>query len=682
MFQLLKLPLVYRKNLYRQNINNRKMDIKSGLGREWLVANGLGGYSSSTIIGCNARKYHGLLVASLEPPIKRHVLLSKLEEEVEFEGRIHRLSTNEYVGSVYPEGYKWLSSFENDPFPTWTFKLGDVSLIKKLFTLHGHNAVLISYRVSNPQSRGIKISLRPLITSRGIHQTGGDFNPEIVDQENHVFSFTNETFLGIGCYPGKWVPSGLSEEDRWYRRFHYRLERERGYPSVEDLYCPGQFLLKPRGSIEFTVLAVGGRNEGYEPFMRLFKPDNGYYEKLINREIERRKSLTKNFRKGTDIKEDKLDPLIISADSFVVERRKPRGKSIIAGYHWFSDFGRDTFISLPGLTLVTRRFEDAKRVIWTFSEAIKHGLIPNNFSEDGTPYFNGVDASLWFIYAAQKYYEYTGDNEFIKRLMPSMKAIVRGFMKGNQMARVGEDGLISILPTSKALTWMDVNVGDHHATPRFGRVVEINALWFNALRFLGDVVEDSNDYDELAAKVQSGYKVFWNEDRGCLFDFVLGDEKNASIRPNQIFSLSLPYSPLDREKGVSIIKVVGKELLTPYGLRSLERSNPEYRGYYAGDTVSRDLAYHQGTVWSWLLGPFITAFVKIRKHSVESKDKARELLRPLNSHMSESGLGTISEIFDAEPPYKPRGCISQAWSVGEVLRAYYEDILEIKRPNK
>jgi predicted glycogen debranching enzyme len=626
------------------------MDFDKGIHREWLVANGVGGYSSSTIIGCNTRKYHGLLVASLEPPVKRNVLLSKLDEEINIDGETKHLSTNEYQDTIYPRGYEKLRSFDLDPFPTIKFQIDGIAVHKRIFSLDGLNAAVISYQISNPGGHDVKFKIRPLITSRGIHSIGSPRRMEFSHGKNEIHSQTNETFLGIGCYPGQWIPSRMSQRKNWYRNYHYRRERERGYPSVEELYSPGEFLFKSSKTANLSVIVLGGKSNIKAVFTRLFKKKQKYYDSLYEKEKGRIENLLENFHKGVNISSKRFDPLVTAAASFIVDRQKPKGRSIIAGYHWFSDFGRDAFIALPGLTLVTGRFEDARKIISTFNEAINHGLVPNNFSEEGVPHYNGVDASLWFIYAIQKYLEYSGDQAFVKKLLPSMKALVNGFIRGNSLASVQDDGLLSVSKTPLALTWMDVNINEQHATPRYGKVVEINALWFNALRFLGYLIEDSDDFDELATKVQSSFEVFWNPEKNCLFDFIYGELKDDYIRPNQIFSLSLPYSPMDKERGRAVVTVVMKELLTPFGLRSLERKSASYRAEYSGDSEQRDLAYHQGTVWSWLLGPFITA------------------------HISEAGLGSISEIFDGNPPHKPRGCISQAWSVAEILRSYFEDI--------
>ncbi len=649
------------------------MEYRRGIDREWLIGNGLGGYSSSTVLGCNTRKYHGLLVASLDPPVKRRVLLSKLEEEIEVDDKIIRLSTNEYTGAVYPEGYKILDSFDSSPFPIFNFTAGDITISKSLFSLHGFNAVVFSYEVQNPQSCNLSLRIRPLITSRGIHEIGASQKMHIEDHGNKFYSSTGETFLGLGSFPGIWMASSLGEGERWYRNILYRLESERGYPASEDLYCPGEFVVYSGGNTRLFILAAGGGVDERRTFDRFFKKSESHYAGLQTKELDRINKLADRFR-GISGFNESLMPLAVSSDSFVVRRDKPSGKSIIAGYHWFSDFGRDTFISLPGLLLVPERFDAARDVISTYGDSVRDGLVPNNFSEDGEPNYWGVDSSLWYVYAVQKYLEYSGDLEFVNMILPRLEEILEGYLRGNALAKADGDGLLSVERVEFASTWMDVNLDGSQATPRYGRVVEINALWYNSLRFMSGLDTDLSFYPDAAKSVKKNFSVFWNKNMKCLFDFISSDTVDDSIRPNQIFAVSLPYSPLDRKTAKSVVSTVEDRLLTPYGLRSLDPNHPGYHPVYSGDTQSRDSAYHQGTVWSWLLGPYISAYLRVNK-SKSARNKAKTLLNPIIAHLSDAGIGSISEIFDGDPPHTPRGCISQAWSVGEILRAWYEDIL-------
>jgi len=656
------------------------VDLEEGLSKEWILGNGLGGYSSSTIIGCNTRKYHGLLVAALEPPVNRRVLLSKLEEEVEVDGRVYELSTNEYPGAVHPQGYRHVSSFKLDPFPTTVHTLGEMRVSKKVFTLHRHNAVVITYSFNNPGEREMLLRARPLITSRGIHELGIRLKPETRSWQSKVLSYFNDSFLGLGCSDGAWQPSELPEDERWYRSLSYRRERERGYSWMEDLYCPGEFLFEACGTAELHILASGGKRGEEEVFKELYRRGGSHYTALYKEEGKRIEELKARFHETAKVDRSELDILAIAADSFIVEKRSLNGRSVIAGYHWFADFGRDTFIALPGLTLVTGRFEDAREILSAYTRALQKGLLPNTFSElDGTPVYNSADAPLWFIYAVQKYLEYTGDRGFVKKLQPAMESIVQGFISGNGLAQAESDCLISIPDAKKAVTWMDVKIDSQPATPRHGKVVELNALWLNDLRFLWELTGVER-YNDLAAKVEESFQIFWNRERRCLYDHIHGDVRCSAIMPNQIFSVSLPYSALTKRRARAVVDAVEKELLTPYGLRSLEKGSEGYRPVYEGDQVSRDLAYHHGVVWSWLIGPFTTAYVKVRSRSDRSRREAEKLLKPLMLHIADAGVGSISEIFDAEPPYKPRGCISQAWSVGELLRAWCEDVLEVERP--
>lgn len=655
------------------------MRFEEGINREWLISNGLGGYASSTICGCNTRKYHGLLVASLDPPVNRWILLSKLEETIKIKGQRYDLSSNLFGDTINPKGYELLKNFDNHDAPSFTYKIDDLTILKTIKMIPGHNSVLIEYRVENTKNMEVDLTILPLITSRGIHDLGPKGSFALEHDETSFTAFTDKTRVMVGISQGLWEASRLDEYLRWWRNLTYPVEDERGYPSTEDLYSPGCFTVKSDESFTTYILAEGGSNDS--------GISKGFFEqnlegltRPITAHESRIKELVRNFCSLTGLRKKGIDALIATTDSFIVRRTHPAGKTIIAGYHWFSDFGRDTFISLPGLALVTKRFEEARTILETYERSLSKGLIPNNFTEDGRPEYHGVDASLWWIYGVQKYFEYTGDQAFIRGMATSLRAVVDGFIHGNGLAKVDEAGLVRISNTSQALTWMDVNTPSGPATLRYGRVVEINALWYNALRFIGEVLPDPDRYIELALKAQRGFEIFWNEKDRCLYDYVLDSRADATIRPNQILALSLPYSPIDRLKGLDILRVVTDKLLTPYGLRSLDPDHPDYHPIYSGGPVERDQAYHQGTVWSWLIGPYITACVKVHKRSHRSKLEARELLDPILAHIDAAGLGSISEIFDGDPPHNPRGCISQAWSVAEVLRCYVEDIIEIKRP--
>ncbi len=661
MLSLLRNPKRHRET---------RMNFEDGISKEWVLGNGLGGYSSSTIIGCNTRKYHGLLVAAIEPPLKRKVLLSKLEEEVECDGKRWSLSTNEYVGGISPHGHEYMRSFKLDLLPVSVYDAGGVSVEKTISTVRGCNAVVVSYAISGPEDSEAIFKVRPFITSRGIHEIGCKAVLEISHGRSYLVSCSEAETLAVKSEGGVWHPSKLGEAEQWYRNFHFRSESERGYPSVEDLLCPGEFNFKADAPKTVSIIAAAGKDT--LPPESIFRQMRGRHE--IEKNQKRLRGITADFRSRTGINNHSLELLALAADSVIVKRIRPSGRSILAGYHWFSDFGRDVFISLPGLSLVTGRFKDARDIILSFSRHIAGGLVPNNFSEDGQPHFGGVDASLWFLYAVQKYLQYTGDIRFVEDLKETMESVINGFIDGNRFASADKDGLISITDRGHALTWMDVDMGGHQPTPRYGKVIEINALWYNALRFLSGIGL-GEEYSDIADKAQTNFSKFWNEESSCMFDFVSDDIKEGSIRPNQIFAVSMPYTPIGIDMAEKIVDRVKEHLLTPYGLRSLSPKNSPYKTRYMGDSISRDLAYHQGTVWSWLIGPFITAYVRVSKGSKQSRKEAEEFLAPLLKHVDEVCVGSVSEIFDGSAPHLPRGCVSQAWSVAEILRSYYEDVL-------
>jgi len=635
------------------------------------VTNGIGGYASSTVIGANTRKYHGLLVASLNPPVEREVLLAKLEEELAVEDRAYSLSTNLYPGAVHPEGFRHLTDFSPRPLPTFVYAVEGIRIEKTVFMVHGKNTAVVRYRVSNPEGRDLGFSIRPLVISRDFHSVirreglGWGFHEEVMDGGVRVTAgYEGAPALEL-LSDMEWEPSPLPEERRWYYNLEYPRERERGYDCHDDLYCPGTFTHHGSdGDISFSIVAACG-----DPGAKALDPDAA-----LEREIKRRKTLLKPFYEKNNLPQnDAWDDLILAADAFIVQRRHPRGQSILAGYPWFSDWGRDAMIALPGLCLVPGRFEDAKQVLKTFAGSIRKGLVPNRFHDRGTGAdYNTVDAALWFVIAAKRYLDYTGDWGFAKKVLsPAIEKIVVGYSRGTDFdIFMDTDGLLHAGNPGTQLTWMDAKVGDYVVTPRHGKAVEINALWYNALQIGAEILGD-DDYLDLAKRVREGFSRFWNPGQKCLFDVIDGTD-DPSIRPNQVFALSLPHILLKRRKAKMVLAVVQDRLLTPYGLRTLSPDDSRYWGRYEGGPLERDSAYHQGTVWPWLVGPFVTAYVRVK-----GRGEADGFLRPLLDYMEGPGSGMIPEIFDGDPPHHPRGCIAQAWSTAEVLRAYYEDVLEM-----
>jgi predicted glycogen debranching enzyme len=642
-------------------------DLRAGAGKEWLETNGLGGYASSTITGMNTRRYHALLVAALRPPTERIVLLSKLEETLLLDGERLEFSTNRYPQAVHPQGYRWLHNFRLDPFPVFTFRFGDVELKKTILMTRGENTVVVRYQLLAPASRSAILELRPLVAFR-------DYHSLLHFNEHFNLSLDLEPGL-IRLAPPESEPTLLLAHDAlrvhaegvWYRNFEYAEEQARGFDFREDLFNPCSLSFDLSGGETCNLIASTEKHEAHEA--------------ALMEEQERARRLAINGAHGAD---DFKRALYNAAEQFIV-RRGSRGSSVIAGYHWFTDWGRDTMISLPGLTLTTRKFSIAREILSAFAEHLSEGMIPNRFPDEGDqPDYNTVDATLWFVHATGEYLRATNDLSFIREhLYSQLVEIIDWHERGTRYGiRVTEDGLLRSGTEGVQLTWMDAKVGDWVVTPRTGKAVEIQALWYNALLHLEEIAARLKDQSTaaycrtLAGKTETAFnEKFWNDDDACLFDLLRDDDTtDAAIRPNQIFAVSLPHSMLPLERARSVVNTVRRELLTPYGLRSLSPSHPLYRGRYEGDSLSRDGAYHQGTVWAWLIGPFITAYLKVNDHTPESRAQAQAWLAAFRTHLADAGLNQISEIFDADPPHTPRGCIAQAWSVAELLRCEVDEL--------
>ncbi len=609
--------------------------------KEWLVANGLGGYASSTAVGANTRSYHGLLVAAMRPPVERMLLLSSLDESLGGE----MLANHQYPGTIYPQGFRHLEKFVTDPLPHFFYRTENSLLDKTVFMVHGENTTAVQYHVSG--FSGL-ISIVPLINCRSFHSAS---TPPKIEQE----ALKDGVRLKSSCdfclfsNQGRYVRHDLT-----YYNMEYEEERQRGLPWKEDLFSPGRFEIEIDEEASFCIVATADRDS------------MPVADRLLKRELKRASSLKSSI-------EPPLDRLAIAADSFVVKRSA--GKSIIAGYHWFDDWGRDTMISLPGLLLATGRFEDAKSVLLTFAGASKDGVLPNDL---GSESYNTADASLWFICCVHRYYSYTGDIDFVRKVWPALKAIVARYSGQGDSIRMDSDGLVV---TGPALTWMDARVDGRPVTPRAGKACEINALWFMGLKSMAFLAQEmGEDFDRgLGDKVKESYQKFWNPQARCLYDVI--DPEDPSIRPNQMIAAAVP-DLLTTDQRRSIVEVATDELLTPYGLRTLSPKDPKYIGDYHGDPRTRDGAYHQGTVWPWLLGPYITALVSSSKSQDEGKKKARDALHPLLDNLELYGMGTIPEVFSGDFPHQPGGTISQAWSVAEVIRAWSEDVAGNRRGMK
>lgn len=663
---------------------------------EWIVANGLGGYASSTVLGINTQKYHGLLVAAFNPPVDRRVLLSKLDEEVRIENEMYPTGANEFKYGIQPKGYVFLSNFLLDPFPTYRYAIQDFQLQKTIFMPYGKNATIIIYEVFNHHKNKVSIRISPVVNSRHFHA--------VTDKDKLNWNFKQKSFKQSVVIQPSILSSTLIilstdgqylvGRGEWVEEMFFRVDNSRGESCLDDGYQPGCFALNvaPQESKRVFVLVTAGRSENEaQKILSSIPKKPKDLDAMYNREVRRLKKLLARFKKQyINIKiEEWLKWLVLAADCFIVNRESTKAKSVIAGYHWFEDWGRDSLISLPGLTLVTGRFEDAKKLLLTFKHYCCKGILPNRFPDHSgdKPTYNTVDATLWYFNAVLQYLKYTGDFRFIqKEIWNTLKSIVEHHIQGTIYGiHIEDDGFITHGPQ---LTWMDAVVNQRPVTPREGKTVEVQALWYNTLKIMELLStrfkqkKEAERYSTMAEKVKKSFEeVFWNPKRDYLFDVVYNEQKDPSLRPNQVIAVALDFTMLDKAKEEAVVETVWRKLWGDYGLKTLPEDDPRYIGRYLGDRVYRDKAYHSGTVWAWLLGPFTTAFLKVKGYEERWRAFAfKNFLQPLlKEEIIRAGLGTISEIFDGDPPHEPRGCISQAWSVAEPLRAYVEDVL-LKRP--
>jgi predicted glycogen debranching enzyme len=637
--------------------------------REWLETNGIGGFASSTIVGLNTRRYHGLLVAATKPPVGRVVLLSKIEATLVLDGVRVELACNRFPGVIHPNGELHMKEFRRDPFPAFVYEINGLVLETSVFMIHGENSTVVQYELRAPA--GVKpgrctLELRPLIAFRDYHSLTHEnaaLNATLAIEAGSVTvrPYQDLPALHVAHTRGEVRPSG-----DWYRRFEYTVEQQRGLDHQEDLFQPF-VLVFDLNQDPHAALVASTEHRGIET-VAAARTD----------EIERRKKILAAVPSNDPF----VQELAQAADQFIVQRGPFH--SVIAGYHWFGDWGRDTMITLPGLTLITRRPEVAKSILLEFAAHADHGMLPNRFPDAGeTPEYNTADASLWFFEAVRALVAYTGDNEFVRtKLYAVLADIISWHERGTRYGiRMDADGLLLAGAPGVQLTWMDAKAGDWVVTPRCGKPVEIQALWYNALRVMENLARafgnssDHGHFKALADRAQETFPdLFWNPSTGCLYDVVDGGTRDGSIRPNQILAVSLHYKMLSREKAKSVVETVKQHLLTPYGLRSLAPGDPQYRGRYEGDVRSRDGAYHQGTVWPWLLGPFVAAYMEVNNRSPEARRQAEQWLVEFRRYIDDEGVGQIPEIFDGDPPRRSGGCIAQAWSVAELLRTVAEDV--------
>lgn len=638
---------------------------------EWLATNGIGGYASGTVAGVLSRRYHGLLVAARQPPLGRTLLIAKLEELATCEDTVFALSANRWAsGAVDPKGYQYLERFHLDvTTPVWTYQCDRAQIEKRVWMEWGANTTFVQYTLGTA-SLPVELQLKILANYCDYHSAvrGGDWRMAIdrIEHGLRIKAFDAATPIFVRSISATCEPVHI-----WYRDFHLAAETERGLEDRADQLFAGT--LRARLNPGESVTIVLSTDEA--------APLDGpaAYKEHTAREISIVARWISSQPRAIRRVPNWIRQLVFAADQFVVKRALPDstdGLTVNAGYHWFGDWGRDTMIALPGLTLVTGRPEIARRILLSFSRFVEQGILPNHFPDSGSaPEYNTVDASLWFFEAVRQYHQAMRDKDTLRILFPVLREMLRGYTAGTRYHIHADpsDGLLFAGEAGTALTWMDAKVNGQPVTPRTGKAIEINALWYNALlgmaefaRVLGQPYEE---YEHSAANVKQSFAKFWNTEAGCCFDVIeVPDRGNdTSLRPNQILAVSLPASPLTPDQQRSVIEVCARELLAPHGLRSLASSDPQYHAHYDGPPAQRDAAYHQGTVWGWLLGPFVLAHLRLYQDPAQ----AASFLEPMGEQVSRYGVGSLGEIFDGDTPFTPRGCIAQAWTVGEVLRAWH-----------
>jgi predicted glycogen debranching enzyme len=642
--------------------------------REWLVTNGLGGYASGTVSEASTRRYHGLLIAAEPPPLGRILTLVDVVETLRLpNGRTVRLGGEEHPERLELHGARYLKSFTLEwGLPSWLYSIDGVLLEMRLALLWGHNITVLQYRL--PAGGDVELELRPVVRLRSHElQVDAPLEPgyaQIVDA--HGLRVT-----GVEGFPD--LRMRVSGEELAYTEsvavlpeFLYRVEASRGYASVGDTWSPGFWSTRLREGAEVALIASTAAWDDI--------PSPEAAPELFDLEMDRRRHLVQIAHPAA--RSGPAAELVLAADQFLIQPVRahrsegPHERSVIAGYHWFTDWGRDTMIALEGLTLLTGREDEARAILRTFATYTKDGLIPNHFPEgedDGV--YHTADATLWFFHALDRYLAWTGDRDTLRALLPTLRVVVGSHLHGTRF-NIGvdpHDGLLRQGADGYALTWMDAKVEEWVVTPRRGKAVEINALWYNALRLMerweneDGEAERGAELGALAAQTRESFnRRFWIEGEGYLYDVVDGEEgDDASFRPNQILAVSLPNAVLDEPRWKPVVEAVAARLLTPVGVRSLAPGHPDYRPTYLGNLWERDSAYHQGTVWTWLIGPFIDAWLRVNPGS---EGRARGFLTGLLAHLDDFCVGSVAEIFDAEEPHRPRGCVAQAWSVSELLR--------------
>lgn len=641
-------------------------NLDRALSLEWLEANGRSGFASGTVAGANTRRYHALLVMAQYPGNNRYVLVNHIEEWLRIDGEEVSFSTNLYPGTVHPSGYIHCTSFASTPWPTWTFVYKGKKFQREISCVRGRDVVIVRWTLLETTNDPPALRVRPMLTGRGyhaLHHENGNLATESVIKQREV------TWQPYASLPAvRAFHSGTySHVPDWYRSVQFPLERERGLDFEEDWWSPGEFVFELERGKEQALAFTS------ETVDRLDVAD------LIHAERVRRSQVQKSAQ---DV--DRLVSVLWQAtDSFLV--RRDAQYTVIAGYPWFTDWGRDTFISLPGLCLVTGRHEVAWQIIETFSSYVSEGMVPNRFPDmNESPEYNSIDASLWFVHAVDRYLTYSDDATRVRAIAwPAIKQILEGYRQGTRYGiHMDVDGLVAGGTPGVQLTWMDVKIGDRLVTPRHGKPVEIQALWFRALEVGARLAAQFGEpgyavgcQKDKARGVKSFLSKFWYKDGQYLYDTIDGPEgDDASIRPNQVFAIALCDDLLTGEQATQVLNLAKDHLLTPVGLRTLSPTDVRYRPQYEGGPPERDSAYHQGTVWPFLLGPFVTAWLKTFGQTDETRAEARSFLDGIEAHLQEVCLGQVSEIFDGDPPHHARGCPAQAWSIAEPLRALVENL--------
>ena len=656
---------------------------KEGIKREWAVTNGIGGYAGSSMIGAHSRTHQGYLIASLHAPIERYLVFSKINETatvgtstVSFETSQHRASGK----TVYTEGQKFLTSFIYDGSVHYTYEADNFSFEKHITLKRNANVCAVSYELTAGDS-DCTFTLTPLFNYREHSESS---TPDTLRfdtfTEDRTFYLVPEKNKDIAIRFQTSEGTFSKRETVYDIDMQLQIEVDLETDGLDCHYCPVDLSIAVPANTTKKVsilCSIGDVNERPAPVSAT---------EAFSILEENARCHAELFEKA-GYRDSFANQLVLASDQFLTYRESTKMMTVLAGLPWFTDWGRDTMIAFTGLTLCTKRFKEAEEILLTFARYIRHGIVPNMFPDDNMPpLYNTVDASLWYFYAVYQYLHYNPAAEaeaFVKeQIFPHLKEIISAYEKGTDFSiYMEDDGLIHAGSGLDQITWMDVRVGDWVATPRHGKPVEINALWYNALRIMESLCEkfdeDASAYRTRANQIKESFNAkFWDSSNQCLFDVVDGDEPDDHIRPNQIYAVSLPFSLLPEEQEKAVVALVEKELFVGCGLRSLAPDHPDYHGIYCGALAKRDAAYHQGTAWGFLLGGFFSAYMKVNHHSSSAAENAVHMLEPVRKHLSDSGcIGSISEIFDGDAPHNPRGCYAQAWSVGEVLRCYCEDIL-------